>query len=580
MLQEVVVRNLENSGWLIFTSPSDVLLTRTPAEVLDVLIEVERRVNQENLFAVGFLSYEAASGFDVACVTNIASDLPLICFALFSDVQECRSLTSHGRETDQAPYWQMTESRETYFDNFAKIKRHIELGTTYQINYTLRQRAVNIANPWALFLTTAADAPYAAYIECQDYAIVSASPELFFQLRNDQLICKPMKGTAPRGLTSADDLVLREELSNSKKNQAENVMITDMVRNDLGRVAMPGTVNALKLFDIEKYRTVWQMTSTVSAKSNASIADIFTALFPSASITGAPKISSMDIIRVLEDTPREIYTGAIGFIGPGRQAQFSVAIRTALVSKKTKEAVYGVGGGIVWDSEPEEEYRECLTKAKILSPGGSVSEFDLLETILWTPECGFFLLEEHLSRMQASANYFEFPFEAKVIQRALKGLEQHLTEQRYRVRLLLQRDGEIQITETVINLDNDASEQRVLLAREPIDIDTPFIYHKTTHRDVYERAIHMVGKGEDVLMWNKDGFITETSIANVVVSIDGERYTPPVECGLLAGTYRKRLLRSGDIKERKIHVSEVVPTSELTLINSVRGEYSARLCNE
>ncbi len=181
--------------------------------------------------------------------------------------------------------------------------------------------------------------------------------------------------------------------------------------------------------------------------------------------------------------------------------------------------------------------------------------------------------------MQASANYFEFPFKAKVIRRALKGLEERLTAQRYRIRLLLQRDGDVQIAETVINLDNDDAEQRVLLAREPIEIDTPFICHKTTHRDVYEQAIHTVDKGDDVLMWNKDGFISETSIANVIVRIDGERYTPPMECGLLAGTYRERLLRIGDIKERKIHVSEIMPMSKLTLMNSVRGEYSARFCS-
>ena len=577
MLERFVARNTVNSGWLIFTNPKEVLLARTPAEVLDVLIEVERRVNQESLFAAGFLSYEAASGFDPAYVTSRNHCLPLVCFGLFSEAEECDTLPRLDRTCNSSSPWQMTTSRAQYVDRLSDIKHQIELGNTYQINYTVRQRATNIINPWELFLTTASDAPYAAYIECQDHAIVSGSPELFFQLRNEQLICKPMKGTAPRGLTSAEDLALHKELHESSKNHAENVMITDMVRNDLGRMAKPGTVSASKLFEIEKYPTVWQMTSTVSARTDASVSDIFTALFPSASVTGAPKVSSMEIIGELEDTPREIYTGAIGFIGPNRQALFSVAIRTALVDKKSKEAVYGVGGGIVWDSDVDEEYRECLIKAKILSTSNPAQGFELLETLLWVPEVGFFLLDEHLSRMQASAAYFDFAFDPKVIREALAGLEKRLPAQRHRIRLLLQRNGEVRCTETPITLDYEVPQQRIILAREPIKIDTPFIYHKTTRREVYERALQIADNGDDVLLWNEDGFITETTIANVIVSIDGERYTPPVECGLLAGTYREWLLRKGEIKEGKIHVSEIAPGFELTLINSVRGEYSARL---
>ena len=579
MLEKFLVRNTANSGWLVFTNPTDVVLTRAQGEVLDVLTEIERRVNEENLFAAGFVSYEAASGIDPAFVTHPGDRLPLVCFGLFSEAQQVDELAQPEGESQASTLWQMTTSRGAYIDDLSSIKRQIELGNTYQINYTVRECAANVTEPWELFLRAAADAPYATYIECKDYAIVSASPELFFKLDDEQLISKPMKGTAPRGLTSAGDLELREDLQNSHKNRAENVMITDMVRNDLGRIARPGTVNVPSLFEIEKYRTVWQMTSTVSARTNASVSEIFQALFPCASVTGAPKVASMEIIAALEDTPREIYTGAIGFIGPNRQAQFNVAIRTACVDKKTKEAVYGIGGGIVWDSNPDEEYRECLTKARILSTSNSAEEFELLETILLIPESGFFLLDEHLSRMQASAAYFDFAFDRTVIQEALTGLKDRLPARRHRIRLLLQRDGRVRSTETPICPDYEVPQQRILLARAPINIDTPFVYHKTTRRDEYERALRIADNGEDVLLWNKDGFITETSIANVIVDIGGERYTPPVECGLLAGTYREWLLRKGEIKERKIHVSELMPASELTLMNSVRGEYSARLCS-
>ena len=482
------------------------------------------------------------------------------------------------REAQESIIWHMSTSQSKYINNLSAIKRQIELGNTYQINYTVRERAVNVADPWQLFVNVAADAPYATYIECKDHAIVSASPELFFRLNDEQLVSKPMKGTAPRGLTSAGDLELREDLQGSYKNRAENVMITDMVRNDLGRVAKPGTVNVSSLFEIEKYRTVWQMTSTVMAETSASVAEIFQALFPCASITGAPKVASMQIIADLEDAPREFYTGAIGYIGPNRQAQFNVAIRTALLNKETQEAVYGIGGGIVWDSDPDEEYRECLTKAKILSTRNPPEDFELLETMLWVPESGIFMLDEHMGRLQASAAYFDFMFDEKAIRDALACLDSRLPLQRHRIRLLLQREGQLHSTETPISNDNNITQQRLVLAREPINIDTPFIYHKTTHRDVYDRALSVADDADDVLLWNEDGFITETSIANVVVKIDGERYTPPVECGLLAGTYRERLLRKGDITEQKIHISEITPASEVTLINSVRGEYFARLC--
>jgi len=579
MLEKFLVRNTANSGWLNFANPIDVVLARARGEVLDVLNEVERRVNKENLFAAGFVSYEAASGIDPALVTHSDNCLPLVCFGLFSEVQQLDHLVQPDRNAQKSMRWHVSTARSEYTNNLSAIKRQIELGNTYQINYTVRERAINAVDPWELFMNAAADAPYATYIECKDHAVVSASPELFFGLDDEQLISKPMKGTAPRGMTSAGDLALREGLRGSYKNRAENVMITDMVRNDLGRIARPGTVNVSSLFEIEKYPTVWQMTSTVSAVTDASVADIFQALFPCASVTGAPKVASMKIIAELEDTPREIYTGAIGYIGPNRQAQFSVAIRTALVNKKTEEAVYGIGGGIVWDSDPDEEYRECLTKAKILSTRKSAHDFELLETMLWVPDVGIFLLDEHLGRMQASADYFDFQFDQKVIRESLACLDDRLPLQRHRIRLLLQRDGKIHSTETPISPDPDIPQQRVVMAREPINIDTPFIYHKTTRREEYERALSVAENGDDVLLWNEDGFITETSIANVVVNIDGKRYTPPVECGLLAGTYRQRLLRSGDVTERKVHMSEITLTTELTLINSVRGEYPAKLCS-
>ncbi len=576
MLEKVVLRNADR--WLIFEEPLEVLTARHAAEVLPVLIEAEKRVNEGNLFAAGFVAYEASSGFDPAFITQRANQMPLVCFGLFKDVQSRTDLDPIDGRASVPPSWTMTESADIYFDELSAIKRQIELGNTYQINYTVRQYAENVAEPWRLFLNTFSDVEHAAYIECQDHAIVSASPELFFWLDGEQLTCRPMKGTAPRGMTAAADLAMGEELHRSDKNRAENVMITDMVRNDLGRVAETGSINVQSLFEIQKLRTVWQMTSTVAATTSAPISEIFKALFPCASITGAPKVASMAIIAELEKTPRGIYTGAIGYFGPDRQAKFSVAIRTALVDKTTNDAVYGVGGGIVWDSEPAEEYRECLSKARILSaPPVDSRDFELLETMLWTPEDGFFLLDKHLKRLASSAAYFDFECDPVMIKSALLRLERRISRHRHRVRLLLRRNGRYQISESVQATTGGSRPIRVVLSRDPIDKNDPFMYHKTTQRDAHDQALRDAGNADDVLLWNEDGDITETTIANVIVRLDGELFTPPVDCGLLGGTYREVMLSSGQVKERKIKVSEITSGTEITLINSVRGAYSACL---
>jgi len=576
LLEKVILR--DDADWLTFTGPSEVLTARQPKDVLPALIEAEKRVDADNLFAAGFVSYEAASGFDPAHQTNPTGQLPLVCLGLFDKAQRSSDLDSSAVRASMPLSWEMGEQPEDYREKILEIKRQIALGNTYQINYTVRQYASSVTDPWQLFLNVATDVSHAAYVECQDRAIISASPELFFQLDGDQLTCRPMKGTAPRGMTTESDLALREELQHSVKNRAENVMIADMIRNDLGRVADSGSVRAQTLFDIEKLRTVWQMTSTVSASTSEPVSEIFKAMFPCASITGAPKVASMAIIAGLEDTPRDIYTGAIGYFGPHRRARFSVAIRTALVDKKTNDAIYGVGGGIVWDSEPGEEYRECLNKARILSaPHVDPQEFELLETMLWTPEDGLFLLDKHLARLRSSATYFDFEFDPALIESALSKLVQGLAPHRHRVRLLLRRDGQVQIAEQLLDAEKSTQAVTVVLARDPIDKNDPFIYHKTTHRDTYEKALRIAGNVDDVLLWNEDGDITETTIANVMVSIGGELYTPPVDCGLLGGTYREHMLDTGQIEERNINVSEIDSTTEITLVNSVRGAYSGRL---
>ena len=574
-LKGILLRDASAGRWLSFDDPVEVLVSRDPSRVLDILVETERRVRDEGLCAAGYLTYEAARGFDASYRTRSGTQLPLVCFGLFRETRPVHTLPQS--KLRPVPGWRMAEARFDYFGKIAAIKERIRAGDTYQINYTTRQVAEGVDDPLALFHGIAAEAPYAAYVDGGDYAIVSASPELFFRLDRTRIRCQPMKGTAARGMTLAEDRDLEAWLSGSRKNRAENVMITDMVRNDLGRIATPGSVKASELFEVTRHPTVWQMTSTVEARTDAPVAEVLRALFPSASVTGAPKVSSMRIIESLERFPREIYTGAIGYFTPQRQAQFNVAIRTAVVDRRTGSAFYGVGSGIVADSDAGDEYAECLTKAKILTSPAGGSEFCLLETMLWTPDRGVVLLDYHLNRMADSAAYFGFDFDAAAARRALESMIRTLDGQRYRIRLLQPRDAAPKLQHEALRKSATAPPALVGLAAHPIDPENPFLYHKTTRRDVYEQALRSVSGCDDVLLWNPDGFLTETTIANIVVDMDAERFTPPVNCGLLGGTYRQWMLDQGEIRERKIHMDELPRIRGLALINSVRGERPARL---
>jgi para-aminobenzoate synthetase/4-amino-4-deoxychorismate lyase len=576
MTLRIVMRDPSIAQWLVFSDAKHILLAKEPSDVLTVLREAEHFVDKDGLYAAGFVTYEAAAGFDDALITHRANELPLVCMGIFGEPEFKSEIEGIGETAVPAIDWRMAVSKSDYERKIHAVKRQIEAGNTYQINYTVRQHGSNIHDAWALFLQIAADAPYAAYIEYEDYKIVSASPELFFRLQGGQLTCKPMKGTSRRGLTSAEDGLLRDELQASVKNRAENVMILDMVRNDMGRIAEKGSVEVTEIYGIEKFPTVWQMTSTVSANTTAGVSEIFHALFPCASVTGAPKVSSTDIIAELENSPRDIYTGAIGYIGPDRSAQFNVAIRTALIDG-TGQGVYGVGGGIVWDSDPLDEYLECLAKARVLSDSGPGRQFELLETILWSPPQGYSLLDKHLDRLCASAKYFDFPVSRLEVENALSISAMNFQKQKQRVRLTVARDGMLSVTNVELSESPDSNIQRIKLATNPVNSDSAFLYHKTTQRDAYESALESAAAADDVLLWNEEGYVTETSIANVAVNIDGSLCTPPVTCGLLAGTYRAWLLENELLVERPIHIEELIDGMQLLLFNSVRGQYSGTL---
>jgi para-aminobenzoate synthetase/4-amino-4-deoxychorismate lyase len=459
-------------------------------------------------------------------------------------------------------------SRDEYDSAVARIRELIAAGDTYQVNYSFPLTCVFKSDPYAWYqdLFVAQGAQYSAYLDVGRYKVLCLSPELFFERRRNHVITKPMKGTARRGRWPAEDRELAQRLQRSPKDRAENVMIVDLLRNDLGKVSVPGSVRVSSLFDLERFETVWQMTSTVESTLNdgTSLVDLMTALFPCGSVTGAPKIRTMQIIRELERFPRNAYTGAIGLLKPGGDCIFNVAIRTVVIDTESNLATFGVGGGVTIDSTAEREYEECLVKSRFLHT--SPVAFQLFESIL-LEDGEFFLLSQHLDRLRTSAEFFGFTFCDDNIASAFADIAAENSSGSLKVKLTLSKDGHVQIETSPIEMRDH---RRVALASRPVDSSDRFLFHKTTHRDFYDAELAARRDCDDIVFWNERGEITESSIANVVVPIDGQLFTPPVESGLLAGTFRNQLIHEGKLKERVITVKEFQNAPEIFLINSVR----------
>ena len=564
MIQKDEVLLKSNTEWLHFANPHCVVSADKVQDVRSALQNVEELVNSKHWHAAGFVSYEAAPAFDSALRVIDPGGFPLLWFGLYSEPRVIKnSGVFQGLREPESLKWRPTTTRKGYNTAIGKVKEHIAQGRTYQVNYTMRLNSKFTSAEWDFFLHLAqTQNKYAAYIDTGRHVICSASPELFFKLAGNKIFGNPMKGTVRRGRTTLEDRKNAEWLHHSIKNRAENVMIVDMIRNDIGRIAEIGSVCAPELFKVEKYPTLFQMTSTVQGKTKASIAEIFSALFPCASITGAPKVSTMNIIAELESTPRRIYTGSIGYISPDRKAQFNVAIRTALIDRETKTAEYGVGGGIVWDSTSADEYSEALLKARVLTE--SPNEFSLLETLLWTPQDGYFLLEKHIQRLRDSAEYFDASFSTEGLILHLERISAEFNSPK-RVRLLVNKAGEI--TTEAGGPPNLAMPFKAALAEQPINSGDVFLYHKTTNRKIYP----VPPRGfDDVLLYNENNELTEFTVGNLVVEMDGELFTPPISCGLLAGTFRAHLLETQQVKERIILRSELGNCKKIFLVNSVR----------
>ncbi len=568
-------RTGKKERWLFFSNPIEVIETGDVAEIAGKLTAVEEGT-KSGLYAAGFISYEAAPAFDPAFKVRPPSPLPLLWFGLYEKAETVPALPP-GNGSFTLGEWTPSVDQTEYGEAIKRIKDYIAAGDTYQVNYTIRLHSRFQGDPYGFWLKLLRAQPtgYAAYLETDRFAVCSASPELFFHLKGPKLLSRPMKGTAPRGRTLSEDEERMEWLKNSTKNRAENLMIVDMVRNDMGRIAETGTVKVKSLFDIERYPTVLQMTSTVSSETAASFPEIIASLFPCASITGAPKIRTTEIVAELETEPRGVYTGCIGFISPRREAQFNVAIRTVEIDRETSRAVYGVGGGIVWDSEADDEYGECLTKSHLLSAENP--DFELLESILWEPDGGYFLLGNHLKRLRDSGEYFCFPIDLKSVQGKLEELTQSLDSQPHKIRLLIDRDGKATLDSKPIEISKKEKTWKISIAEEPVDPQNPFLYHKTTNRKVYQNAKNGREGCDDVILWNEEGEVTESTIANVVIRVGEDYFTPTINSGLLPGTYRAKLLEEGKIKAKIITLDELKNADSIHLINSVRKWVKAEM---
>lgn len=557
---------------LVFDHPLKTYSITELKDVIPLLNELEDASKSGHWVAL-MLSYEAAPAVDRSFKTHVLTNFPLVWAAVFSEPAHPSQNNGHYGVGE----WRPQVTRCEYVKAIERIHDLIARGHTYQVNYTFPQTSTfsGDALAWYEDLCHAQGAELCAYLDLGRYQVLSLSPELFFERNGRLAVTRPMKGTIQRGRWALEDQEMATKLKTSAKDRAENVMIVDLLRNDLGKVSVPGSVRVSQLFEVERFETLWQMTSTVESTlcDAVTLADLVAALFPCGSITGAPKIRTMEIIRELESNPRAIYTGAIGLIRPGGDCRFNVAIRTVVIDSQTGTATFGVGGGITIDSTAEREYDECLLKSSFLN--SPAVPFRLLETIL-LEDGELFLLERHLERLQASANYFGFQLSPEKVLVALNDTATAHSTGAWKVRLLLSNSGEVKIETSEIKGDDDRPLQ-VCLSSSPIESSNRFLFHKTTNRKIYEDACAARSDCDDVILWNERGETTESSIANIVVPIQGQLYTPPQSSGLLAGTFRAQLLAEGKIHERLITAEELRQSRNLFLINSVRKWMSAKI---
>ena len=549
-----------------FIQPIKELKTRDLSEVANLLAQVES-YQEQGYYVVGYVSYEAAPAFEEKLAVHTAPLLGeyLLYFTVHDSV-ETSPIPLTYEEVDLPSNWQEVTSAEDYEKAIAQIHHHLRQGDTYQVNYTVQLKQDLSANPFSIYnrMVVEQEAGYNAYVEHDEMAVISMSPELFFEQNDRELTTRPMKGTTKRGLTDDEDLKEAAWLEQDPKNRSENMMIVDLLRNDMNRISEVGSEHVERLCQVEQYSTVWQMTSTIKShlREDVDLVAIFRSLFPCGSITGAPKIATMEIIKKLEPQPRGVYCGTIGILLPNGRRIFNVAIRT--IQLHQGKAIYGVGGGITWDSTWQSEYREVHQKAAVLYR--KQARFQLITTGKISQKSLLFE-EQHLERLTKASRYFAYPFDPKNLRQKIeaecRACDSH---QDYRLRISLSKSGEIELSRQILT-PLSPSFCKAKLCLQEADLNQSFTYFKTTHRP------HLSLGEQEKIYHNKSGELLETSIGNLVLKIAGKFYTPPIRLGILPGIYRQHLLETGQVEEKVLTVPDLDQAETIYGCNAVRGLY-------
>jgi len=549
-------RAAEASPARLYRDPVETIFACSRGDVARAL----DRLRGETRSVAGFIAYEEGHALEPK-LALLGSDppLPLMWFGVFDGFTEIAAADVPRLLPDPLSGWTGKPvpqfSRAGYDAAFARVADYIAAGDIYQVNLSFRADVATAGHPLALYagLRARAQAGYGGVVWTGKDWLLSLSPELFFALHEGKVTTKPMKGTAARGASPAADVAAIQTLRNDPKQRAENLMIVDLLRNDLSRVAQAGSVEVPRLFSVETYPTIHTMTSTITAQlpDGRDAIDVLAAIFPCGSITGAPKIRAMEIIDEVEMGPRGAYTGSIGRIDPDGDAAFNVAIRTLHLHEGTKTAAIGLGGGIVADSRAGEEWDECLTKGRFVA---DPRQFDLIETMRFDPEGGIHLLERHIARIGASAATFGIPFDRHVVRNELQAATFRISAAR-RVRLMLSQSGRIAIEITRLYTAPDGSVEVALVPR-PVGTDDFRLHHKTTDRGFFVEARARAGTFEIALL-DADGFLTEGSFTNIFVKGEGALLTPPLSRGLLPGVLRAELLANGSAVEADLRAEDL-----------------------
>lgn len=552
-------------GDKLFKNPVKIIQAFNEQELLDAFSQIEELRNK--FFLTGYIRYETFH--------SEKSSLPLLYFEVFENFEKFIPQKVQAKALNPHP----VVNFEEYSNAINQIKKEIADGNTYEVNYTYDFEINYNGDDFELFqyLLEKQKTPYNFYCKNKYDTVLSFSPELFFTLKNNHIVTKPMKGTIKRGQNKEEDKKLKEFLQNDEKNRAENVMIVDLLRNDLGRIAKTGSVKVSKLFEIETHKTLHQMTSQIEAdlRDDTTLYDIFHAIFPCGSITGAPKVSTMRIIDKVEKGTRDIYCGAIGLITPD-ETVFSVPIR--ILQRRGAQLLYRVGGAIVWDSDTQDEWEETLTKTKFLN-----ENFQIIETI--KVENGkLFYEKEHFERMKKSAEYFGFKNlkQLNPLSNSLPGREnvnsfplqgRGIKGEGYILRLHLFKNGTI-TTEYKALIPHKTN--KITISPIKINSQNEFMYHKTTYRPWFFDSYQKIAKGEiyDEIFFNEKEELTEGARSNIVLQINGKLYTPPLSCGLLNGIYRQQL---NNVTEKILYKSDLENAEKIFCINSVRGMVEVHL---